>query len=537
MRSSDLALVALVLIVVALCVGSVRMDSATSDEPAHIANGVIKVSERWLNFFREQPPLMNSLSGAPLVMAGYRMPPSWKGGNHWVAGRRFLYYSGYDAYRILFLARLPTIALFAALCIIVYWFVLQQTTSRTWALAAAALTGFCPNLMAHGRLATVDLALTFFAFSATALLFRVLDRPTTLNAILLGITTVAAPMSKISGVILAPYFAVVIAMAFAFKPVNDPKRFVRALVIAVMAGLVFFEGFMLAETSSAYAHAQYPATPRLLIPFAEFAAEVQTIRAWYSKGNELPQFLLGEFSWKGWPHYYLVALLLKTPIPAIVLFIAALVIGARKRAFNFLALLLFVALFLIVAATGQLALGIRYVLPIYPFIYAAIAIALNGGAPLPSAAGRRASVAIVLALIAWHVAENLATYPHYISYFNELIGSKRNADKFLIDSNLDWGQDLRRLELWCRANGVKDITVHYFGGGDVAYEIRSAKPRIRFAPGPGLLPKGYFALSRHFYRLSFFPELWGIDYDTYLAASRAHYVTTIGESIDVHRVE
>ena len=122
---------------------------------------------------------MNSLSAVPVVLAGYRVPPSWKGRNHWVVGRRFLYYSGYDAHRILFLARLPTIALFAALCIVDYWFVLRQTASRAWALAAAALTGFCPNLMAHGRLATVDLALTFFAFSATVLLFRVLDRPTT----------------------------------------------------------------------------------------------------------------------------------------------------------------------------------------------------------------------------------------------------------------------------------------------------------------------------------------------------------------------
>ena len=162
----------------------------------------------------------------------------------------------------------------------------------------------------------------------------------------------------------------------------------------------------------------------------------------------------------------------------------------------------------------------------------------NGDLAAP-VSGRIATVlqSIIALPLFWHVAENLATYPHYISYFNELIGSKRNADKFLIDSNLDWGQDLRRLELWCRENHVSQITVHYFGGGDIDYDVRSAKSLILYAPRPGLLPKGYFALSRHFYRLSFYQPLFGIDYDTYLAASHARYVTTIGGSINIYRVE
>lgn len=525
------ALLLLIAVVVALSAGSVRLDSATSDEPAHIVNGVIKISERWLNFFREQPPLMNSLSALPVVLSGYRVQPGWKGGNHWVVGRRFLYRSGYDAYRILFLARLPTIALFAALIAAMYWFVLQQTGSALWALAASVLTGFCPNLMAHGRLATVDLALAFFSFAATALLISLIARPTAATAILLGIATVAAPMSKVSGVILAPYFAVVIASAFAFSSIAEPRRFFKALAIAVLAGLLFFEAFGLAETGSAFARDQYAATPPLFIPFAEYAANIRTINNWYTQGHALPQFLMGEFSSTGWPRYYLIAFLLKTPIPAVLLFVAAVVAGLRKKSFAFFALLSFIAIFLAVAVAGHLALGVRYILPVYPFVYAATAIALN------STNLRRAGTAIVIALLVWHVAENLKTYPSYIAYFNELIGSQRNADKFLIDSNLDWGQDLRRLDAWARARHLKQIAVHYFGGGSVEYEMRSATPIVRYAPGPGLLPKGYFALSRHFYRVSFYLPLWGIDYDEYLAASRARYVTTIGGSIDVYRVD
>ena len=129
------------------------------------------------------------------------------------------------------------------------------------------------------------------------------------------------------------------------------------------------------------------------------------------------------------------------------------------------------------------------------------------------------------------------SYPNHISYFNELIGSKRNADKFLIDSNLDWGQDLRRLDHWCADNHVANITLHYFGGADPAYDLRAAKPVLLRGPGYGRLPKGYFALSRHLYRVSFAPGIWPLDYDRYLDANHARYVTTVGGSINVYAIE
>ena len=534
MRSSDIALVVLLIVVAVLAVSSARMDAATTDEPAHIAAGMVKLQYGWLNLFREQPPLMNSLSALPVMMAGYRMPDGWQSGpDHWTVGRKFLYYSHYDAHRILFLARLMTILLFLDLVFAVYLFVKRQTGNAWWALGAAALTGFCPNLMAHGRLITVDFALTFFAFTATVYLLAMIERPSIAIAIFFGISAVAAPMSKVSGLILGPYFAAVIIAAFMFKRVRDPKRFVRAVAVSVAAGLLFFECFTLAEMSSAYIHFQYPHTPRLFVPFADYLDNVKTIRAWYAHGHELPQFLLGRFSRSGWPYYYLVAFLLKTTLPAIFLTIAAIVAGVRKRSFAFFALLGFVVLFMVVAGAGHLDLGLRYVLPIYPFLYAAIAIGLYEPRASSDA---RSGVAVALAvLVIWHIAENLANYPSYIAYFNESIGSKRNADKFLIDSNLDWGQDLRRLDQWCRHNDVRRISIQYFGGGDIEYDMRFAEPDIRWAPEPSPIPKGYFALSRHLYRIGM--PLWGVDYDEYLKAQHASYVTSIGGSINIYRVE
>ena len=531
-RPTAWSLAGLVLLAaLALAVGSARHDSVTSDEPAHIANGVIRLSERWPGFFREQPPLMNSLSALPLVLSGYRVPPGWKGRDHWEVGRHFLYMTGYDPYRMLFLARLPTIVLFVSLIALMYWFVLRQTGSAWWALTGAALTGFCPNLMAHGRLATVDLAMTFFCFAATVLLLSMIAKPSLPLAILFGLTSAAAVMSKVSGLILAPYFVILIGGALAFRQIPDRRRFFQSLGIAIAVALVFFEALSLAETGTAFVAAEYPDTPRFLIPFAEYASNIRTIRTWVDQGHAHPQFLLGEFSPDGWPHYYLVALLLKTPIPAILLFIGAAVATIRTRSFVLMALLMFIVLFVGVAATSHLALGVRYVLPVYSFAYAATAVALS------SAGLRRTGIAIVGVLLTWHLVENFRSYPSYISYFNQLIGSHRNADRFLIDSNLDWGQDLRRLDQWARQEGIDEIIIHYFGGGAPGADLQ-----MRVVGGYGAggrpLPKGsWFALSRHFYRTSFNPSVSRENYDEYLARSGARFVTTVGGSIDVYRVE
>jgi 4-amino-4-deoxy-L-arabinose transferase-like glycosyltransferase len=509
-------LLLLLIVVVALAIGSVRLDSATSDEPAYIATGMIKLVDGRLDYFRDEPPLMNSLSALPLVIAGYRLPPFWNlQSDHWAVGRRWLWRSGLDGYRMLFLARLPTIVLFIALIITMYWFVLRETQSAACALAAAALTGFCPNLMAHGRLATVDLAMSFFTFVAVALFIVVIETGSLFAAIGMGVASAAAILSKTSANILGPYFLLLLIAALITR--TNRTTLVARFGVAVLSALVFAEIFILAEAR----------TWDVTRPFVEYAANLRAIHGWYSQGHTLPQFLVGHFSTSGFPQYYFVAFLLKTTIPALILFFGALLV--RPRSFAFLAVVSFVILFLAIAAAGHLDLGIRYVLPIYPFVYAATAIALRHTA--------RPLLMVATLLILWHIGETFVAYPSYISYLNELIGSKRNADRFLIDSNLDWGQDLRRLDRLCGELRAPAITLHYFGGADPAYDMRSAKLVLLRGPGYGPLPKGYFALSRHYYRVSFAPGVWPIDYDRYLAANHARYVTTVGGSINVYAIE
>lgn len=501
-----LVVAALALIVLLICIGSMRLDSATADEGAHIASGLIKLKLGWMGFFPEQPPLMNSLSALPLLT--YRIPSQWReAGSHWNVGYLLLYRSGYDPARILFLARLPTIALFLALCFTVYWFVATHSNAW-WGVFAFALTAFCPNLIAHGRLATVDMAATFFMFAAVALWIDS-RRP-----IAVGVLVACAILSKTSALLLGPYFVVL----FLFK------RQWRNAIIAILAALVVFEGVYLIETSSAYLTSVGESrTP--LMPFVEYAKHVKAIQRWFVTGHEHPQFLLGQFSDKGWPYYYFVAWLLKVPLGAQLLLIGSIVLTIRRRHPAAVACLGFVLLFFAASTTSKIDLGIRYILPVFPFAYAGIAIAL---------ANANVNRTLTGVLLACHIASSLFAYPGYISYFNEIIGSRRNADRFLIDSNLDWGQDLHRLKLWCDAHHVDSIRIDYFGGGSVEHEFGS-RAQIWPAPRPQPLPRGWFALSRHLYRAR--NREAPIDYDTYLEGSRAKYVDTIGGSIYVFVVE
>jgi hypothetical protein len=327
-------------------------------------------------------------------------------------------------------------------------------------------------------------------------------------------------------VLFVPFFALVVALHV--WRTREWRPLVVPALSAVSAGIVTLYVVTFALAGDEYLAARFANTSKVLVPWLEYKLHVDSLRQ--STEHENPQFLLGEFSRRGWAHYYAVAFLLKTTLAAILLFILAAVAARRTRSLALHASLLFIALFVAVMSTTHAAIGIRHILPIYPYLYTATAIALS------SVVHERRRAMAVGALVVWHCVSSFIAYPSYISYFNELIGSRRNADRFLIDSNLDWGQDLRRLRLWADANGVDSIRIDYFGGGEPAYEFG---PRAQRWPAPRrhLLPKGWFALSRHFYRVSFDPTQSPITYDEYLEASRARYVTTVGGSIDVYRVD
>jgi hypothetical protein len=216
-----------------------------------------------------------------------------------------------------------------------------------------------------------------------------------------------------------------------------------------------------------------------------------------------PAFLAGSYSVSGWWYYFPVALLLKTPLALLGLFAGGLVLTARRGTLLSLRgeafLVVPVVLFLAAAMTSRLNIGLRHILPIYPFVI--LMAALAGEALLTRVGGRRGAVALGAVLLAGALEYGRA-YPDTLAFFNAAAGGPRRGFEYLADSNVDWGQGLKPLKRWMDRHAVTRINLAYFGVADPAYYGIESTPIWgstipTLAPqdiGPPLLP-GYVAVS------------------------------------------
>jgi len=113
--------------------------------------------------------------------------------------------------------------------------------------------------------------------------------------------------------------------------------------------------------------------------------------------------------------------------------------------------------------TSGINLGLRHILPVYPFLYAgAAAILAQWGT-------RRIAGYAMLALGAAQIAECASIAPDYLAFFNALSGGPGRGPEYLVDSNIDWGQDVKKLKLWLDAHGARRARVFYFGNAQLRY--------------------------------------------------------------------
>ena len=496
---------------------SVSHDSPTDDETAHIAAGYVKLHDGYLNFFIEQPPLINALSALPLIISHIKFDTSIakSGSSHWAVGNQFLFGSGYNPERLLFLARIPTLILFGLLIIAVYFFTNRISRSKAASLIGATLTAFCPNLIANGRLATVDMGVTFFLFLSVGTFLLFIQKPTKKKLLALGIFIGLALASKVSALIIFPYtlFALILFVSFTKQSKKESSLYYSGYKIAIIISFVVLFGIYFLMLRGPYLREFYGGgiLERFRASFYEYARQIKAIYYWSSQPYNKPEFLLGHFSFTGWWYYYPVAFFFKTPISILILFFGSLVglfckikEGLQKIRTNNLLLLtilslIFIGSFFVVSAFSKLDIGLRYILPIYPVLYLFIGLMFSQF----EAEIKKNKIYSILTylLVLLTVVVSLRTFPSYLAYFNEFAGRPVNYDKILIDSNLDWGQDLRRLNTWMNNNDVEKIHLDYFGGGGTDYYLGN---KYISTQSMGPIENGYYAISRQNFRTSSF---------------------------------
>ncbi len=180
-------------------------------------------------------------------------------------------------------------------------------------------------------------------------------------------------------------------------------------------------------------------------------------------------YLNGELRRTGWWYYYPLALVYKVPegtllLVAFSLATLALVRHTRSDWAEEIALwsVPLVILFSMSAFT-DINLGLRYVLAILPYAFIATGRLVPWALGLPGAR-KKVMSSLIIGMLGSTVAAAILIHPHYLAYFNWVSGGPDRAPARLIDSNLDWGQDLVALQEWCKTRiPGEPIGLAYFG--------------------------------------------------------------------------
>jgi len=500
-----------------LTIHSYRRLSATIDEPQHLTDGYVVWKLQDYRVDPEHPPLLRMWAALPLLVTpGIKLDTHtryWLVGNEWRFCHQFLYQDN-DADRLLYPARFMISLLGVLLGILVFCWARELV--GFWP-AAIVLGLFCtdPNLAAHSGLVTTDLGATCFIFGSVYFAWRVARNFGIGNAIGLAVFFVLAQLSKYSAVLLVPILLALLLVR-ALQPTPWPCHFRRATLLSsrarkTMLALASIGCLMLVSYTALWAIYSFRYAPTTAtIEEAQFATDIEAQRRlprftslmqWVDKHHLLPNvcaqgflsmaakaqlrsaYLFGESSKQGWWYYFPVAVLIKTPITLLFLSFIGLILWAADWTENWLDGLFLVgppAAYFAVAMAGHLNIGLRHILIVYPFAWLLAGRTIAALFPSSMSGTRRRWRGIALACLCLaQVTEFAAVYPDCLAFFNVSVGGPRHGVEYLVDSNLDWGQDLKLLKQWMTEHQVARINLSYFGSADPAYY------GIEYNPLPG----------------------------------------------------
>jgi hypothetical protein len=340
---------------------------------------------------------------------------------------------------------------------------------------ALFLYTFCPNVLAHAHLVTTDIATTFAMFAATYTFWRYLTAPSRGGLLLAAIAFGGAQLTKATALFLVPIFAVILgvrALRGAMRKSGSARHALagaargqlrellrpalRFLVFGIVALAVLKTGFRFEGTGTPlkrYARfvspgcqwlAGFPLLRDIPLPLPYPYLQGLDMVSRDSRGGPW-SYLRGRYSETGFRSYFLWGFLVKVPLATQILIGFAFWLwgSGRVRAPGAEEFLLVPVLTLLIyfSLRFELDIGFRYLLPVFPFLFVFSARVALPYLSMP--AGRRPLWKLLAAttLLAWLAVSSASIHPHYIPYFNEAAGGPANGSRWLIDSNLDWGQD------------------------------------------------------------------------------------------------
>ena len=463
-----------------------RLYSANWDEAHHLYDGYKILVQRDYRANAEVPPLVKITAALPLLMLHPALPPHQgdsQSESAFLEGRTFVFANGGD--RLLLPARLMCMLFTLATAVLVY-LTARHLFGAAAGLLAFGLFTFDPLVLAHGTLISTDVASACFLFATVFGWYRYTQRPSAGWLLNTGVLAGCATVSKFTGILVVPVLLLLI-MAEAVQTRRMAVVFQR---LGACAGVLLCAWLVL-WTSYGFRDATAAGGLALAPPLAPYLAglpgrESGTMLTAVARLHLLPQaylwglantkyteyeyvsYFFGHIYRHGPWQYFPAAFLIKSTLPFLILLLLAPLALARQDSElrkKLLFLLLPVTVYFLVITTSHFDIGGRHMMPIYPFLYV-----LAGAAA--AALFRRGPVwaTVAVALCVWQAGTSLRDSPNYMAYGNEAWGGPLQVRRYLSDSNVDWGQQLKTVKQYLNTNHITNCWFAYFPDGAVQAE-------------------------------------------------------------------
>ncbi|MFA5778744.1 MAG: glycosyltransferase family 39 protein [Elusimicrobiota bacterium] len=342
----------------------------------------------------------------------------------------------------IFYARL-IMAVFAALFGFFVFKYAEEKFGTPSGLVALFLFTFCPNIIAFSCFVVPDILVAFFIFLGFYTYEKSLEKTKDFfgkKSVFAGLIFGFALLSKYTGIFLVPIYILLGLKKIIFEKL-EIKHFVKQFFVVCAVGLFVlnlgykFTGSFKPLTDFSFESkffsklSEIPVLSEIPLPVPAPFVYGFDIQKHISEAGH-PTFLRGVRSIKGWWYYFIVAFLIKVPIPFLILLLVAIFYKPKEKINLAVAILILTLPFVLFTNSNP---GLRYLIPIFPFLFIYVSDLIN--------IRKKVFTVGLWFLLGWFAVESILIHPHYIAYFNQLIGGPKNGYKYLADSNIDWGQD------------------------------------------------------------------------------------------------
>jgi 4-amino-4-deoxy-L-arabinose transferase-like glycosyltransferase len=520
----------------ALLLAGLLVHSPPVDEVAHLVSGVCHVVDGEFDLYAVNPPLVRTLAALPVVIQDPVVDWSLNWGTPWsrsefALGRRFVSRNS-SRIRWLWISSRLVVLLFPVIGMLATVRLGASTGLQGACTFAAALWAISPLMLWTGHMILPDVACAAMGVTSIWLLQLCLRQPTIKTASLLGLGVGVLFATKFTWIVVMPITAAVAGIVWTVTWKSGPascsthdgqlttagsanrldceisvagytKQLAASAVFAAVLSLCVINllyglngtGRPLGQITLLSQHLRPEGTTDAVNVFGDtwFANVPSPLPAAFIQGIDVqkrdfergyPSYLMGEWKHGGWWYYYLVGFLVKEPLGFQILLYVSILHGLRnwkkwtRHSIRYWTMIVLppVVIFALVSSQTGFNHHIRYVLPAYPFLFIIAARTFTLG---------RFCRWLTYACLTWQAAAVLWFAPHWMSYFNEAAGGPKKGHAWMLDSNIDWGQDILMLKWWQDKHPDVDLQAALFtvfDPKDIGLKYRLPAPYIEGNP-------------------------------------------------------